>query len=51
MQRQLYDTNMYIKLSVEAMEILIVKIKSNLTDVVNRFKIVNVCNKKEKTVF
>ena len=28
MQRQLYDTNMYIKLSVEAMEILIVKKKN-----------------------
>ena len=30
------------------MEILIAKIKSDLTDVVNRFKIANVCSEKEK---
>ena len=44
--RQLYDINTYIKLSVEEMEILIAKIKSDFKDVVNRFKIANVCNKK-----
>ena len=43
-KRQLYDINTYIKLSMEEMEILIAKIKSELTDVVNRFKMANVCN-------
>ena len=33
---------------MEEMEILLAKIKSELTDVVNTFKIANVCNKKEK---
>ena len=47
-KRQLYDINTYITLSVEEMEILIAKIKSDLTDVVHRFKIANICNEKEK---
>ena len=44
MQIQLYDLSMYSKLSVKEIEILIAKIKSDLSDVVNKFKIANVCS-------
>ena len=46
-QRQLYDINTYIRLSREEMEILIAKIKSELSEIVNRNKLNNFCNKKE----
>ena len=48
MQRQLYDINTYIKLLLEEMEILIAKIKSELSKVVNRNILNNFCMKKEK---
>ena len=35
-KRQLYDVNTYIKLSLEEMEILIAKIKSELLEIVNK---------------
>ena len=45
-KRQLYDIETYIKLSLEEMEILIAKIKSELSEVVNRFSLNNFCSKK-----
>ena len=43
-QRQLYDINTYIRLSREEMEILIAKIKSQLTEIVGRYKENFLCN-------
>ena len=42
------DVNTYIKLSLEEMEILIAKIKSELSEVVGRYKSNNLCSAKEK---
>ena len=47
-KRQLYDVNTYIKLSLEEMEILIAKIKSELSEVVGRYNSNNLCSAKEK---
>ena len=47
-QRQLYDINTYIRLSREEMEILIEKIKSQLTEIVGRYKEFFLCSTKEK---
>ena len=47
-KRQLYDIKTYIKLSLEEMEMLIAKIKSELSEVVNKNTLNNFCSKKEK---
>ena len=47
-QRQLYDIDTYIKLSYEEMEILVAKIKSQLTEIVGRYKENFLCSTKEK---
>ena len=47
-KRQLYDIKTYIKVSLEEMEMLIAKIKSELSEVVNRYSLNNFCSKKEK---
>ena len=47
-KRQLYDIKTCIKLSLEEMEMLIAKIKSELSEVVNKNTINNFCSKKEK---
>ena len=47
-QRQLYDINTYIRLSLEEMEILIAKIKSHLLEIVGRYKENFFCSTKEK---
>ena len=50
-QRQLYDIKTYIKLSLEEMEILIAKIKSELSEIVGKYKSNNLCSTKEKRFF
>ena len=51
-KRQLYDINTYIKLSLEEMEMLIAKIKSELLEVVGRYKSNNLCSSyKRKRIF
>ena len=47
-QKQLYDIKTYIKLSLEEMEILISKIKSELSEIVGNYKSNNLCSPKEK---
>ena len=47
-KKQQYNIKVRIKLSLEEMEILIVKIKSDLSKVVSRYKLNNVCSTKEK---
>ena len=47
-QRQLFDIKIYIKLSLEEMEILISKIKSELSEIVGKYKSNNLCSTKEK---
>ena len=46
--KQLYDIKVYIKLSLEEMQILIAKIKSDFSEVVRRCKLNDVCSTKEK---
>ena len=48
---QLYGIETEIKLSLEEMEMLIAKIKSELSEVVNRYSLNNFCSKKEKNFF
>ena len=43
-----YDIETCIKLSLEEMEMLIAKIKSELSEIVNKYSLNNVCSKKEK---
>ena len=47
----LYEVKTYIKLSLEAMEILIAKIRSELSGVGGRYKSNNLCPSKEKDFF
>ena len=47
-KRQLYDISTYFKLSFEEMEILVVKIKAGLFEIVNKNLLNNFCSKKEK---
>ena len=47
-KRQLYDISTYIKLSLEEMEILIAKVKAELSEVVRKYKSNNLCSSKEK---
>ena len=49
-QRQLNDIKTYIKLSLEEMEILIAKIKSELSEIVGRYK-ENFCARQKKKNF
>ena len=44
----LYEVKTYIKLSLEAMEIFIAKIRSELSEVGGRYKSNNLCPSKEK---
>ena len=47
----LYDVKTYTKLSLEAMEILIAKTRSELLEVGSRYKSINLCSSKEKDFF
>ena len=47
-KRQLYDIYTYVKLSLEEMEILVAKIKSELSEVINKNMLHNFCSKIEK---
>ena len=46
--RQLYDIKTYIRLSMEEMEILVAKIKSELSEIVVKYKANYLCSTKEK---
>ena len=46
--RQLYDIQTYLKLSMEEVEMLIAKIRTELLDVINKYSMKNECSKKEK---
>ena len=47
-QRQLYHIKTYIKLSLEEMEILIANIKSELSEIIGKYKENSMCTTKEK---
>jgi len=46
--RQLYDVKTYFKLSLEEVEMLIAKIRTELLEIVNKYSLRNECSKKEK---
>ena len=46
-KRQLYDITTYLSLSTEEVEMLVVKIKSELLDVINRYVAKKECSQKE----
>ena len=47
-QRELFDIKTYIKMSLEEMEILIAKIKLELSEIVGKYKSNNLCSTKER---